>query len=58
MRASLSGRHQETVDGLQEKETDAHPNKEKALIYRSNSPFGEREHEIAQNDLQSGTQSD
>lgn len=41
------------------KRQNAYANKETALIYQSNSPpFREREHEIAQNDLQSGTHSD
>lgn len=41
------------------KRQNAHSNKETALIYQSNSPpFRGREHEIAQNDLQNGTQSD
>jgi hypothetical protein len=45
--------------GLKEKRQNAHSNKETALIYQSNSPpFRKREHEIAQNDLQNGTQSD
>lgn len=38
------------------KRQNAHSNKGMALIYQSNSSsFREREHEIAQNDLQNGT---
>lgn len=45
--------------GAWRKRQNACANKGTALIYQSNSPpFREREHEIAQNDLQSGTQSD
>lgn len=44
--------------GAERKRQNAHSNKETALIYQSNSPFREREHEIAQNDLQNDTQSD
>lgn len=41
------------------KRQNAHSNKETALIYQTNSPsFRQREHEIAQNDLQNGAQSD
>lgn len=45
--------------GAWRKRQNAHSHKETALIYQSNPPpFREREHEIAQNDLQKGTQSD
>lgn len=45
--------------GAWRKRQNAHSHKETALIYQSNPPsFREKEHEIAQNDLQNGTQSD